>query len=281
LSDYLTIRNWDKWQTYRKDRQQPPWIKLHRALMRDPNWIALSDAQRGQLIAIWMLAADRDGQIPNNPILIKKICFMCSEPDLNLLIAHGFLDNHKRQKRQPRTPGVTTKNEESDAPEEKRIEAEAEKKIDCADAPTKRRSQIPPDWSPTENQIAALNASLGFQREEVLREIPAFIDNHRGKGNTFADIPAAFRTWMRNSRKYGARGSPGNQTRTQAAIINLRERAKHGNGFGRPGIRDGSGELPPLQLPATSPGSGDLREPTDRALHGPTEITIAANGKPD
>ena len=53
--------NWDKWQTYRKDRGQPPWIKIHRRLMRNPEWVSLTDAERGQLVSMWLLAADHDG----------------------------------------------------------------------------------------------------------------------------------------------------------------------------------------------------------------------------
>ena len=87
----IKIRNWKKWQSYRGDRGQPPWIKVHRALMRDPNWVTLSDALRGQLVALWLLAADRNGVIPASPELIKKLCFMDAEPDLNVLAEKGFL----------------------------------------------------------------------------------------------------------------------------------------------------------------------------------------------
>jgi hypothetical protein len=88
---YLKIRHWDTWQTYRKDRGQPPWIKLHRCVMRDPEWVLLSDAQRGQLVAMWLLAADRDGAIPASPLVLQKLCFMSSEPELNLLMELGFI----------------------------------------------------------------------------------------------------------------------------------------------------------------------------------------------
>ena len=70
--DYLKIKNWDKWQTYRKDRGQPPWIKIHRSLMRNIEWISLTDAERGQLVAIWLLAADHNGVIPASEEVIKK-----------------------------------------------------------------------------------------------------------------------------------------------------------------------------------------------------------------
>ena len=88
---YLTIRNWNRWQTYRKDRGQPPYIKLHRRLLRDVEWVSLTDAERGQIICMWMLAADRDGTIPNDPILLQKLCMMTTPPDLKRFISIGFL----------------------------------------------------------------------------------------------------------------------------------------------------------------------------------------------
>ena len=87
----LAIRHWDKWQSYRADRGQPPWIKIHRCVMRDPEWVSLSDAQRGQLVAIWLLAADRNGVIPASPQVIQKLCFMDSLPDLKLFIELDFI----------------------------------------------------------------------------------------------------------------------------------------------------------------------------------------------
>lgn len=95
--EYLTIRNWDKWQTYRKDRGQPPWIKLHRCVMRDPQWVSLTDAERGQLVAIWLLAADHDGVIPASPELIQKLCYMNKQPDLNKFTDLGFIVDGWRQ----------------------------------------------------------------------------------------------------------------------------------------------------------------------------------------
>ena len=95
--EYLKIRNWDKWQTYRKDRGQPPWIKIHRQLMRNVEWVSLTDAERGQLVAIWLLGADHDGVIPASPELIQKLCYMTKPPDLNKFTDLGFIENGWRQ----------------------------------------------------------------------------------------------------------------------------------------------------------------------------------------
>jgi hypothetical protein len=113
----IRIRNWDKWQSWRKDRGTPPWIKVHRRLMHDANWVELTDAQRGQLVAIWMLAAERDGVIPASPATIQKICHMDTEPDLQVFADKGFLELGAK---------VTPLRRQGDAPEteEKRIETE-------------------------------------------------------------------------------------------------------------------------------------------------------------
>lgn len=92
MSEWIKIRNWEKWQSYRRDRGQPPWIKVHREVMRNPDWVALSDAQRGQLVAIWLLAADRDGVIPASPTLIQKLCYLDSVPDLQVFAERGFIE---------------------------------------------------------------------------------------------------------------------------------------------------------------------------------------------
>lgn len=88
----LKIHNWERWQSYRSDRGQPPWIKIHREVMRHIEWVSLTDAQRGQLVAIWLLAADRNGVIPASPKIIQKLCHMDNEPDINLFIINGFID---------------------------------------------------------------------------------------------------------------------------------------------------------------------------------------------
>ena len=89
---YLKIRHWSKWQSYRSDRSQPPWIKLHRCVMRCPEWVALSDGEKGQLVSIWMLAADREGEIPADPLVIKRLCHMDTVPNLEHFIEQEFIE---------------------------------------------------------------------------------------------------------------------------------------------------------------------------------------------
>ncbi len=41
---------------------------------------------------VWMLAADRDGLVPDDAFLVQKLCQMEAVPDLELFIHHGFIE---------------------------------------------------------------------------------------------------------------------------------------------------------------------------------------------
>ena len=98
--------------------------------MRDLDWIGMSDTQRGQLIAMWLLAADRKGTVPDDPTLIARLCFMSDVPDLEWFVQQGFMerDVNVTPTRQPVDANVTSDRRQHDAPEteaeETRIEAE-------------------------------------------------------------------------------------------------------------------------------------------------------------
>jgi len=59
--------------------------------MRDPEWVSLTDAQKGQLVSIWLLAADKNGTIPSSPEVIQTLCHMNTAPDIKLFISLGFI----------------------------------------------------------------------------------------------------------------------------------------------------------------------------------------------
>jgi hypothetical protein len=122
----LRIRNWDKWQSYRSDRGQPPWIKVHRRLLLDPNWVTLTDAQKGQLISIWMLAAERNGTITDDVSSVRKLCHLDTDPDINLFIEKGFLDAKVTPRRRRADANVTPQSRvEERRGEERRVEVAA------------------------------------------------------------------------------------------------------------------------------------------------------------
>lgn len=182
----LKIANWDKWQSYRKDRGQPPWIKVHRRLLRNLKWINLTDAQRGQLVAIWLLAGDHDGVIPASSDDIQKLCFLTEPPDLQFFIEQGFIENDANMTptwRQHDAPKAETKAET----EEKRRE----------EPPTPQGGKRSFE-KPTIQDLEGYKMEIGFTHFDP----QAFIDFYESKGwfvgkNKMKCWKSAVRTWQR------------------------------------------------------------------------------------
>jgi len=117
-AEQIRMRNWDRWQTYRRDRGMPPWIKVYRRLQNNRDWIGLTDAERGQLVSMWILAADNNGVIPSDPETIKIVCRMSDAPNLKLFKKAGFLEFGATATPPWRQSGANTASERrrSDAP---------------------------------------------------------------------------------------------------------------------------------------------------------------------
>lgn len=103
----MKVHDWHEWQSYRSDRRQPPWIKLHRRLLRDMKWVSLTDGEKGQLVSIWMLAADSDGYVPDDPVVVQRLCGLESPPDFKKLISLHFLDAKTTPRRRQRGAKLT------------------------------------------------------------------------------------------------------------------------------------------------------------------------------
>ena len=87
--DYYTVKNWEKFQHY-KDRS-PPWIKLHRDLLRDYEFSCLQDASKLQLMLLWLLASQLDNKIPTDPEWITRQLGLSDKLNLKPLIDNGFI----------------------------------------------------------------------------------------------------------------------------------------------------------------------------------------------
>jgi hypothetical protein len=116
----IKINRWDEWQTFRKDRGTPPWIKLYRNLLSNEEWVSLSDSEKGQLVSIWILAADKSGEIPENPLMIQRMAMLDTKPNINKFIELGFMTSDC----QPHDNQVVTVSPQLDAPEKSRAETE-------------------------------------------------------------------------------------------------------------------------------------------------------------
>ncbi len=87
----LKVRNWEQFQHY-KDRN-PPWIKLHFALLASEDWVTLDDASKLLAVVCMLIASRNNGMVPNNPAYLKRVAYLDKLPNLEPLISCGFLQN--------------------------------------------------------------------------------------------------------------------------------------------------------------------------------------------
>lgn len=101
MGEFLRVKNWTAYQHY-NDRQ-PPWIKAHSKVLDDLEWRSLTDAQKGQLFSIWVLAArihkdpKTDALVPADPRYLAALTgCQVTEKSLQTIVDKGFLIPCKR-----------------------------------------------------------------------------------------------------------------------------------------------------------------------------------------
>lgn len=87
----LRVRNWERFQHYKSKEAPPPWIKLYTDTLTNYDFLKLAEADRYKLIGVWMLAAKTGNIIPNDPVFVAR-CIGCKKVNLDLFVAHGFLE---------------------------------------------------------------------------------------------------------------------------------------------------------------------------------------------
>ena len=233
----IRMTNWDKWQSYRRDRGAPPWIKVHRNLMSNAEWATLSDAEKGQLVSIWLVAADKNGELPADPTILRKMCQLDEAPNVNKFIELGFMSSSGCQDDAVLTPIPRR----SDAPETE-TEAETERKREAVAKSADPSPDLPPlpeSLRRTRGTRLALDSLPNDWRQFCEAERPEvdpertwaiFQDHWRGKAGQAGvklDWLATWRNWVRREGKGngadwqadGKRRSANKDERGKAAIV--------------------------------------------------------------
>lgn len=86
---YLTVKNWSEFQHYKN--RNPPWIKLHRAIVDDYAFTTLKDRTKAHLLMIWILAAGAEGKVPHDAKFIASRIGANEPLDIEAIIEAGFL----------------------------------------------------------------------------------------------------------------------------------------------------------------------------------------------
>ena len=68
----MKVKNWKQFQHFKN--RTPPWIKLYRNILDDPDWHELSPEGAKILVMLWLIASedkDKRGSLP----CLKKLAF--------------------------------------------------------------------------------------------------------------------------------------------------------------------------------------------------------------
>jgi len=188
----LRPKNWSEYQHY-KDRN-PPWIKLHRDLLNDRDFMCLPIASKAIAPLLWLLASEsKFGDFDANVVELSFRLRMTTKEvndGLKPLISKGFFVD---------ASGVLANCKQLAIPEtETEGEREGETKAKKPKKVEKIETQLPDDFvanATAINLAKELNVSLSD-------EFPKFIDFHKARGNVYKDWDAALRTWLRNAVKF-------------------------------------------------------------------------------
>lgn len=84
----MKVKNWKKHQHYNKPK--PPWIKLHRDILNDYDFQKLKPSEKWTVIGLWLIAAETDNEIPDDPQWLKNRLGLTMDIDLDTLYSTGF-----------------------------------------------------------------------------------------------------------------------------------------------------------------------------------------------
>ena len=188
----LTPKNWSIFQHY-KDRC-PPWIKLHRDLLNDREYMGLPLASKALAPLLWLLASEaKDGTFDAS---VDELMFRLRltqkeiEQGIKPLIDKGFFVI---------ASGVLADRLQAAIPE---TETETEKETKAETEKKHRASRLPQDWQPNDRMLAFCeNERPDLNALEVADTFRDYWVSQPGQKAVKADWEATWRNWVRSQRK--------------------------------------------------------------------------------
>jgi hypothetical protein len=87
---YLAVKNWDKFQHYKQ--RNPPWIRLHRTLLRDHKFNLLTEVEQWMLVRMWLLASETDNHMAYDEKWVRRAINSTRKVPLDKFVEMGFLE---------------------------------------------------------------------------------------------------------------------------------------------------------------------------------------------
>lgn len=170
----IQIKNWDEFQHF-KDRT-PPWIKLYKYLLDDPDWHALDGDTAKTLIMLWLIASEdktMTGTLPDNKKLAFRLRISESKLNQSLIKLSDWLifdDNN-----------LISGCYQDDAPEERQRRDRGDSRI--------TKTVIPDNFLISDN-VKQWAKDKGFNNLD--RHLEHFINTAKAKGYKYVDWDRAF-----------------------------------------------------------------------------------------
>lgn len=184
------IKNWSQFQHYKSGRGAPPWIKLYRDLLNDPEWFDLPADAAKFLVSCWILAAETDGVLPASKTIAFRLRIDSKQVDKFLSLCNHWII-------QSDSSLLATRYQVA-IPE---TETETDKEKETDKRSSSRGTRLPPDWKP--------KAEDG----EDERELAKFRDYWTavsGQKGVKRDWDATWRNWLRNAKDWSGASKPKN-----------------------------------------------------------------------
>jgi hypothetical protein len=194
----VKIKGWEDFQHF-KDRT-PPWIKLYRYLLDDPEWHELSGDDSKVLVMLWLIASEdkaMEGNLPN----IKTLCFRLriSESKLNQSLTklnHWVIRDDIKPISQSNQVVIPETERETKTKTETETKRERE---------TKRGTRFELELLTSEWANEALKIRPDFDNNKCLAIFDEFKDywiSKAGKDGIKTDWLATWRNWIRREKGF-------------------------------------------------------------------------------
>jgi hypothetical protein len=190
----IKVKDWNKFQHF-KDRK-PPWIKLYRDLLDDLEWHELDPLAAKALVAIWLIASENDGELPE----MKKLAFRLRVTEKQAISIVSQLDHWLIQDDINLISDCYQSDSLEIEKETYRKETETKKETEKRER-TPRATRLSQDWQPSNSDLDYAR-ELGWTDKQVRDTAQDFSDYwmaKSGQGATKVDWSATWRRWCRNT----------------------------------------------------------------------------------
>ena len=189
------IKGWTKFQHF-KDRR-PPWIKLYRDILEDPDWHELDGETAKILVSLWLIASeDLEGRLPDLRRLAFRLRIKESQINQALAKLSHWLDRDDID--------LISDRHQDDAPETE-TETETEKEGETEREP-KKRKPVGSRLDPESTLAPSWKTFCQTERKDLIPEMvwERFKDywiSQPGQKGVKVDWFATWRNWCRNEKK--------------------------------------------------------------------------------